>query len=1129
MDLYAPSLRIWDERYRLRRLDGTVVDESVEGTWRRIAKTLASVEKMPGWEDKFYQALEGFKFLPAGRIVAGAGAGRDGVTMMNCFVMGTIDDSMEGIFQSLKESALTMKAGGGIGMDFSTLRPNGAPVLGVESSASGPLSFMDTWNAMCKTVISAGARRGAMMGVMRCDHPDVEYFIEAKREPGRLRMFNMSVLVTDHFMHLLETDGFQDLVFDGKIYKQIRARELWNKIMRSTYEYAEPGVIFIDRINAMNNLAYCETISATNPCVVGETLIAVAGRGAVPIKQLAEEGKDVPVFACNTSTGETVVRWGRNSRLTQRNVPVLKVTLDDGSSLRTTHDHRFPLRDGRTVMAKDLVEGDSLFRFDSVVHNDGNVTIDNNRQEYHLIAEAKYGRKFDWGTGRGQYHCHHVDENHYNNSWDNIEVKLAEDHNRDHRLGDNNPMRFWWSTITEKERDDYREKMRISTSGECNGMWGRTHSDETKAKIGAKTVERFKDNGFRERHLNGVLLSMTSERGAKISRSREHMFITVTKLCEYCGNEYSFRAAPTNGKKINRKRFCSLPCVARWNAMQINQKRILDQHPINHKVVSITPDGFADVYNITVDELHNYTVITDIQELLFRKKYKITKYSGIKILNCGEQPLPPYGQCLLGSINLTAFVQDPFTANAKVHVPAICDVVKTAIRMMDNVIDITKYPLEEQRAEAFAKRRLGLGVTGWADMLIMRGIPYGSQEACRMADAIMGQIKLAAYDTSADLAKEKGAFPLFSEKYLLSPLIKGLPERLYAKIERSGIRNSHLLSIAPTGTISYFADYVSSGIEPVFEFTHERKVLMPDGSRRTETVEDYAYRLYKKIIGKEPDLSDPLWASAQNLSVKAHLHTIAAFQKHVDSAISKTINVPKDYPYEDFVKVYLDAYELGCKGCTTYRPNETTGSVLSVKSDQKVTDSSADQQPPHDLPARPIALRGTTYKYRWGDHAYYLTINDEDGTGRPYEVFLNSKDVSSFPWVVALTRMISSIFRYSASLGNDVSFVAEELQAVFDPNGGTWQNGDGRSTYVPSMPAMIGRLIGQHIAGSPSAATELAGKVTDAWFHMKPRVEGMISSFEPRKGKQCPKCGHPTLIRSEGCDHCLDCEYSSCE
>ena len=281
---------IWDMKYRFKETDGTPIAHTVEDSWRRIARSLASVEKTPSaWEDRFYAALEDFRFLPAGRITAGAGTGRS-VTLFNCFVMGTIPDNMDGIFNALREAALTMQQGGGIGYDFSTIRPKGAEVKGVAADASGPLSFMDVWDAMCRTIMSAGSRRGAMMATIRCDHPDIESFITAKSDAVRLRMFNLSVLVTDDFMAAVKADGPWDLVFKGKVYHTVQARDLWNKIMQATYDYAEPGVIFIDRINAANNLAYAEEIAATNPC--GEQPLPPSGAcllGSVNLARLVQD------------------------------------------------------------------------------------------------------------------------------------------------------------------------------------------------------------------------------------------------------------------------------------------------------------------------------------------------------------------------------------------------------------------------------------------------------------------------------------------------------------------------------------------------------------------------------------------------------------------------------------------------------------------------------------------------------------------------------------------------------------------------------------------------------------------------------------------------------------------------
>ncbi len=743
--------QIWDMKYRLKAADGTVLDQTVEDSWRRIARALAAVEDAPElWEERFYAALEDFKFLPAGRITAGAGTGRS-VTLFNCFVMGTIPDSMGGIFEMLKEAALTMQQGGGIGYDFSTIRPRGAPVEGVAADASGPLSFMDVWDAMCRTIMSAGSRRGAMMATMRCDHPDIEAFIAAKQDAARLRMFNLSVLVTDPFMEAVKADGPWDLVFEGKVYQTVQARDLWNRIMRATYDYAEPGVIFIDRINSANNLHYCETIAATNPC--------------------------------------------------------------------------------------------------------------------------------------------------------------------------------------------------------------------------------------------------------------------------------------------------------------------------------------------------------------------------------GEQPLPPYGACLLGSVNLARLVVDPFGPGARLDRDALDDLVRVAVRMMDNVVDTSRFPLDAQAQEAQAKRRIGLGVTGLADALLMVGLRYGSDAAVAQLDDWMRRIARAAYLASVDLAREKGAFPLFeADGFLGSANMQAMDEDLRDAIRAHGIRNALLTSIAPTGTISLYAGNVSSGIEPVFAYEYTRKVLQKDGSRTDETVEDYAVRLWREKHGDAP--LPGYFVNAQTLAPMDHVRMQAAAQKWVDSSISKTINCPEDISFDDFKDVYLAAWDLGCKGCTTYRPNDVTGSVLSV-SEKTETAPEADKgadvvylSTPFD---RPAALEGYTYKLKWpgSEHAIYVTINDTviNGHRRPFEIFINSKNMEHFAWTVALTRMISAVFRR----GGDVSFVVEELKAVFDPRGGAWVEG----RYIPSILAAIGGVIEQHLIRIGFIAGEGLGLKTD------PESEKVTVGELPR-GRACPACGAFEMVMIEGCMTCRACGHSKC-
>ena len=759
--------QIWDMKYRLKQPDGTPVDDDFAATWARVAMAAAQAEapeKRAEHAVAFAQALAGHRFLPAGRILAGAGTDRS-VTLFNCFVMGTIPDSMDGIFSSLREAALTLQQGGGIGYDFSTLRPKGAPVKGVGADASGAVSFMEVWDAMCRTIMSAGSRRGAMMGTLACDHPDIEDFIDAKRAAGRLTNFNLSVLVSDAFMDAVKADADWDLVFGGRHFKTLKARALWDRIMRATYDTAEPGVIFIDRINAENNLSYCETIYSTNPC--------------------------------------------------------------------------------------------------------------------------------------------------------------------------------------------------------------------------------------------------------------------------------------------------------------------------------------------------------------------------------GEEPLPPYGACLLGSINLAKLVKRRFEDDARLDVEELTRLTRVAVRLLDDVIDISRFPLPEQRAEAIAKRRIGLGVTGLADALIFCRTRYGSAESVALIDQWLSAMSDAAYLASAELAAEKGAFPLFdAHEFLNRPFTLRLPQEIRAAIARNGIRNGLVTSIAPTGTISLFAGNVSSGIEPVFAYSAARKVMQADGTTATETVEDYAYRAFRARFGEDAALPD-YFVNAQTLSPQDHLAVQAAAQRHIDSSISKTINVPASIAFDAFKDVYARAYDLGCKGCTTYRPNAVTGSVLQAVPEPSNEVASAAPEPVIALAPRPREsggvvymtrpldrpemLIGQTYKIKWldSDHAFYITVNDieKDGRRRPFEVFINSKNMEAYAWALALTRMISAVFRR----GGDVSFVVEELKAIFDPRGGQWSEG----RYVPSLMAAIGEVIEKHMVAIGFIAPKDAPLVAEERRAVAVAAEGAPARF-------CPRCSSPSYVKLEGCDQCLSCGYARC-
>ncbi|MEM6391105.1 MAG: ribonucleoside-diphosphate reductase, adenosylcobalamin-dependent, partial [Pseudomonadota bacterium] len=489
---------------------------------------------------------------------------------------------------------------------------------------------------------------------------------------------------------------------------------------------------------------------------------------------------------------------------------------------------------------------------------------------------------------------------------------------------------------------------------------------------------------------------------------------------------------------------------------------------------------------------------------------------------CGEQPLPPYGACLLGSVNLARLVSQPFSDAAALDPAALSELVKTAVRMMDNVVDASRFPLEAQRQEAQAKRRIGLGVTGLADALAMVGLRYGSDAAVVQTGKWMRVLANEAYRASAELAAEKGAFPLYDgAAYAKAPMITKLDPDVRALIAEHGLRNALITSIAPTGTISLYAGNVSSGIEPVFATAYTRKVLQPDGSRTEEEVVDYAVQVWRETHGAA-DLPEHM-VTAQTLAPEDHVKMQAVAQDWIDSSISKTINVPAEISFEAFKDVYMQAYRTGCKGCTTYRPNAVTGSVLSVSEAEEkpaaqelaevATGEVVYMSEPLD---RPQALEGQTYKLKWPDseHALYITVNDivQGRQRRPFEIFINSKNMEHFAWTVALTRMISAVFRR----GGDVSFVVEELKAVFDPRGGAWMNGK----YIPSTIAAIGGVLEQHMINIGFLAGEGLG--------LKEDPKAQVVNLGEGRGQACPTCGDFAMRMVEGCMTCASCGYSKC-
>jgi ribonucleoside-diphosphate reductase alpha chain len=940
-------------KYRLKSADGVPVDKSIDDSWRRVANTLAEPEKeRDHWAERFYQALRGFEFLPAGRIIAGASAARN-VTLFNCFVMGTIPDDMSGIFQHLKEAALTMQAGGGIGYDFSTLRPKGAPVKGVGADASGPLSFMDVWDSMCRTIMSAGARRGAMMATMRCDHPDIEAFVEAKREPGRLRMFNLSVLVSDAFMAAVRDDRPWDLVFDGVCWKTLPAKELWEKIMRATYAYAEPGVIFIDRINRLNNLNYCEEIHATNPCVTRDTWVPTT-MGPRQVGELLARPFTAIVDGQSWPSGAPgFFATGRK--------PVVRLKTREGYSLRLTPDHLI-----RRVAVKTRWRKETEWTRAGDLRPGDEVILNDHRQAGDwpgLLAEDEgylIGLLIGDGTLKSDKAVLSV--------WPGA-MAANGDVPRPGVMGV--MARAEEAARTLPTRSDFTGWNPVPGRGEHRLAIGalkhlaRALGMAPGNKAITAAMERA-SSAFYRGFLRGLFdadgsVQGTQAKGVSIRLSQSNMTTLeavqrmLLRLGIYSriyghrrpagpgmlpdgkGGRKSYDCAADHELIISNENlprfgrlvgFSDTDKATRLKVLLSNYSRRLNRERFTARIEAVIEDGVEEVFDVEVPGLNAFDA------------------NGFYAHNCGEQPLPPYGACLLGSINLARLIREPFEDTAGLDIERLRELVPVAVRMMDNAIDVSAFPLPEQAHEARAKRRMGLGITGLGDALIMCRARYGSDRAIELTGGWMKEIQRAAYLASAAGAAEKGSFPLYDgEKFLAGENVKTLDADVTDAIARDGIRNALLTSVAPTGTISLFADNVSSGLEPVFSFTYSRHIRLAAGESKEEEVSDYAYRLFRRLKGEDAPLPD-YFVDAQTLDPGDHIAMQALVQKYVDSSISKTINVPAGIAFDDFKDIYDRAYDAGCKGCTTYRPNEVTGAVLEVK-DGKET---AEPELPLDEP-----------------------------------------------------------------------------------------------------------------------------------------------------------------------------------
>jgi len=1043
------SLDIWDKKYRLSSKDGQPIDGSMDDTYKRVARALADVEReelREGWYERFLWALRQGA-LPAGRVTSNAGAWehKPATSTINCTVSGTIRDSMDDILGKVHEAGLTLKAGCGIGYEFSTLRPRGAYVSGAGAYTSGPLSFMDIYDKMCFTISSAGGRRGAQMGTFDVGHPDAMDFIRAKRENGRLRQFNLSLLITDEFMRAVREQGDWKLAFpitraeyeteqpdltdplhyvwrewpvhegyvvneEGlvacRIYKQLPAQRMWDVIMSSTYDFAEPGFILIDRVNEMNNNWWCETIRATNPCVTADTRLATQF-GMVRIGDLYASGSELEVTvdrrALDLGPG-VAVRKAVPAFMSSPCADVYRVVTEAGYEIKATAWHDFYTTRGK-IKLKDLKPGDELLvqsgkgQFGSegspelgmllgLLTGDGHFT---NRGKGEQAAIINL-----WGLDR-EYAASVV-------AYVNALIAGVAESARDYRVSavavPQRNLIMIRSVLLARGLEHYgftaRTKLQVpeviwrgseacvkaylralfQTDGTVN-ISGRSKS--CSVRLASSHLPLLKDVQMLLANL-GVYARIYQRRDAGCRMLPDGRGGTRFYSCKA---DYELLIDGTSRERfMSEVGFITEAKTAKYRAW-VEGKALTQSQRFTARVAEIAFVGREAVFDTTQSDKNSVI------------------FNGLATGQCGEQPLPPYGSCLLGSVNLTRFVREPFTQEARFDWEAYREVVRVFTRMLDNVVEVNGLPLSQQRGEIERKRRHGMGFLGLGSTTTLLGMKYGSAQSVQFTEDVAREMALAGWEAALELAREKGPAPIMNEEFTVTrEMLRKRPEmvrdgwkpgaripgrllharysrymqrlgaiapQLVEQLAQVGARFTHHSSIAPTGTISLsLANNASNGIEPSFAHHYFRNVIR-SGRKTKEKVDVFSFELlaYRELVNPrampgatgEAEALPAYFTVADEVTPRQHVDIQAAAQKWIDSSISKTANVPTNYPYEDFKGIYRYAHEQGLKGCTTFRFNPEAFQGVLVKEED---------------------LKNTTYVFTLEDGTEIRTRGDEE-------------------------------------------------------------------------------------------------------------------------------------------------------
>ena len=1167
------ALRVLERRYLAKDEKGKPV-ESPEEMFRRVAKNIARADLLydkntdtAKTEEKFFATMANLEFLPNSPTLMNAG--RDLQQLSACFVL-SIEDSMESIFETIKQTSLIHKSGGGTGFSFSRLRSKNSQVKSTGGVASGPISFMKVFNSATQAVVQGGTRRGANMGILRVDHPDILEFIKCKENDKEITNFNISVAVTEGFMEKVKKNEDYGLIdpHSKKPIKKLNARDVFDLIVKMAWKNGEPGIIFIDKMNEFNPTPKIGLYESTNPCVSGDTFVSTE-KGLVKIKDLAKQYSEGGIriftddrvqdilYGSREAQGGGGVATETRSGLSLNTIsaafktgvkPALKITTKSGFELIATHDHKVMTPKGwmraldlKIGIDKVLIQaGAGKFNSDNKLPlNVQNEYLGKNGRKYKLNLPDKWtkelGQVLGWVIGDGW--LRDGDENccvGFTFSQDDKEIL---DYLKP--IADS----FYGSSIKETLRENnvynilYGSKYFVeffkalgvkAWHSEQKEVPGSIYTAPKEAVVGFLqglfsadgTVGIYKANGTRyvrltaksSRLLKGVqLLLLNTGIFSKIydrnrAPRRGFPYTDVNgKTRDYVldGVCYELNISKDGMKKFIEE--IGFLCGKNREKLAVISQHNCYSNDFEDMVDRITHLNSQEVFDLTEPE--TLTFISN----------------GFISLDCGEQVLLPYESCNLGSVNLSRMVAD-----GNIDWDKLAGTVETAVHFLDNVIDMNKFPLARIEEMTKANRKIGLGIMGFADMLIALGIPYNSAQGIALADKVMSFISTEAQKASCRLAEERGAFP-------------NIKDSIYDKPGSPRLRNATLTTIAPTGTLSIIAD-CSSGIEPIFAIAYYKEVMdkdrLPEVNRAFEKIAKdrgfWSEELMKKITEKGSIQDFPeipagikkIFVTSHDISPEWHINSQAAFQRHTHNAVSKTVNFPHDATEEDIRKVYMLAHKTGCKGVTVYRDRSRTEQVLNIeKKDEPGKDVITEIVPR----PRPNVTYGTTTKIATGCGNLYVTIN-EDEKGLPFEVFMQMGKAGgcAMSQLEAIGRLLSLALRSGISL----SAIIEQLRGIRCPSP-SWEKG-GR---IFSCSDAIARVIERHLTKTKKPQLEEEPPKTDTGltengetFRRDEKAGDVALETKKRTGSivgVCPDCGG-ALWHVEGCMVCKACGYSKC-